>query len=126
MKKVFLVLILLLASVPASADELIETYVARLGANDHFNSKGERLTSPALIIRQDRANFYKFGRGNEEDEDDMFFRDVKNRELLQKFLERGHTTPAAYRAIVNGQPLVRVNVYRSKSGDYANVLILSE
>ena len=126
MKKVFLVLILLLASVPASADELIETYVARLGANDHFNSKGERLTSPALIIRQDRANFYKFGRGNEEDEDDMFFRDVKNRELLQKFLERGHTNPAAYRAIVNGQPLVRVNVYRSKSGDYANVLILSE
>ena len=126
MKKVFLVLILLLATVPASADELIETYVARLGANDHFNSKGERLTSPALIIRQDRANFYKFGRGNEEDEDDMFFRDVKNRELLQKFLERGHTNPAAYRAIVNGQPLVRVNVYRSKSGDYANVLILSE
>ena len=126
MKRVFLVLNLLLASVPASADELIETYVARLGANDHFNSKGERLTSPALIIRQDRANFYKFGRGNEEDEDDMFFRDVKNRELLQKFLERGHTNPAAYRAIVNGQPLVRVNVYRSKSGDYANVLILSE
>ncbi len=126
MKKVFLVLILLLASVPASADELIETYVARLGANDHFNSKGERLTSAALIIRQDRANFYKFGRGNEEDEDDMFFRDVKNRELLQKFLERGHTTPGAYRAIVNGQPLVRVNVYRTKSGDYANVLILSE
>ena len=126
MKKVFLVLILLLASVPASADELIETYVARLGANDHFNSKGERLTSPALIIRQDRANFYKFGRGNEEDEDDMFFRDVKNRELLQKFLERGNTNPGAYRAIVNGQPLVRVNVYRSKSGDYANVLILSE
>lgn len=113
-----------LAGVPAFADELIESYVARLGADDHFNSRGERLNSAAQIIRQDRANFYKFGRGDAEDEDDMFFRDVKSRELLQRFLQRGFTTPEVYRAIVNGQPLVRVNVYRSGSGDYVTVHLL--
>lgn len=126
MKKVLpvLALMLIFAGVPAFADELIESYVARLGADDHFNSRGERLTSPAQIIRQDRANFYKFGRGDAEDEDDMFFRDVKSRELLQRFLQRGYTAPEVYRAIVSGQPLVRVNVYRSRSGDYVTVLLL--
>lgn len=127
MRKICLLLMLLLTSVPAFADKLlIESYVARLGASDHFNSKGARLTSPALIIRQDRANFYKFGRGDEEDEDDNFFRDAQNREILQKLLERGRTTPEAYRAIVNGQPLVRVNVYRTSNGNYVNVLVLDE
>jgi hypothetical protein len=126
MRKICLLLMLLLTSVPAFADKLIGSYVARLGASDHFNSKGARLTSPALIIRQDRANFYKFGRGDEEDEDDKFFRDAQNREILQELLERGRTTPEAYRAIVNSQPLVRVNVYRTRSGDYVDVLVLDK
>jgi|WetSurMetagenome_2_1015567.scaffolds.fasta_scaffold422631_2 hypothetical protein len=111
---------------PACADTLIESYVARLSASDHFNSNGERLTSPAMIIRQDRANFYKFGRRDPEDENDSFFRDLHSREILQKLLERGTTSKEVYRSIVNGQPLVRVNVYQAKGGDYANVSILED
>jgi hypothetical protein len=126
MKKFCLMLLLLVVSTPALAQELVESYVARLSASDHFNSKGGRLTSPALIIRQDRANFYKFGRRDVEDEDDQFFRNLKNRELLQQFLERGHTARAAYQAIVNGQPLIRVNIYRTGNGDYVDVLVLHE
>lgn len=61
-----------------------------------------------------------------EDEGDSFFQNVRNRELLQNFLERGHTAREAYRAIVNRQPLVRVNIYRARSGNYTNVLVLSE
>jgi len=126
MKKLFLMLLIITVSTSALAQELIGSYVARLSANDHFNSKGSRLTLPALIIRQDRANFYKFGKCDVEDEDDTFFRNVKNRELLQKFLEEGHTTRDAYQAIVNSQPLIRVNIYRTGNGDYIDVLILKE
>jgi hypothetical protein len=79
-----------------------------------------------MIIRQDRANFYKFGQRDFEDEDDRFFRKVENRETLQKLLERGHTPPAAYKAIVSGQPLIRVSVYHTKGGSYVNVEILED
>jgi hypothetical protein len=121
-----LILALLLASSPALADQLIESYVARLSANDHFNSSGGRLTSPALIIRQDRANFHKFGLRDPEDQDDNFFQNANNRELLQQFLDRGRTTPSAYRMIVNGQPLIRVNVYRMRGGDYVDVDVIGK
>lgn len=126
MRKAGFLLLSFLVSVPALADELLESYVARLGANDHFNSSGQRLTSPALIIRQDRANFHKYGVRDPDDQNDVFFQDARNRELLQQFLAQGRTTPAAYRMIVNGQPLVRVSVYRSGQGDYVNVDIVAE
>lgn len=126
MIKLFLVFMIITAGTSAFAQELIGSYVARLSANDHFNSKGERLTLPALIIRQDRANFYKFGRFDVEDEDDNFFRNIKNRELLQKFLQQGHTTHDAYHSIVNRQPLIQVNIYRTGNSDYVDVLILKE
>lgn len=126
MRKSCLVLALLLASSPALADRLVESYVARLGANDHFNSSGGRLTSPALIIRQDRANFHKFGLRDPEDQSDSFFRNANNRELLEQFLARGRTTPGAYRMIVNGQPLIRVNIYRTRGGDYVDVDVIGE
>jgi hypothetical protein len=38
------------------AQQLIGSYVALLSETDHFNSNGQRLTSAAAIIRQDRAN----------------------------------------------------------------------
>jgi len=126
MRKSCLVLTLLLASAPALADRLIERYIARLGPEDHFNSSGERLTSPALIIRQDRANYHKYGVRDPEDESDSFFQNAGNRELLQEFLDRGRTTPSAYRMIVNGQPLIRVNIYRRRGGDYVDVDVIRE
>lgn len=126
MRKSCLVLALLLASSPALADQLVESYVARLGSNDHFNSSGGRLTSPALIIRQDRANFHKFGLRDPEDQNDSFFRNANNREMLEQFLARGRTTPGAYRMIVNGQPLIRVNIYRTRGGDYVDVDVIGE
>lgn len=126
MRKAYFLVILLMANAPVLADELIESYIARLGANDHFNSSGGRLASPALIIRQDRANFHKFGLRDPEDQDDGFFQNANNRELLQQFLDRGRTTSRAYRMIVNGQPLIRVNVYRARGGDYVDVDVIGE
>ena len=100
----------------------IESYVARLSAKDHFNSNGQRLTSAAAIIRQDRANFYVYGIQDPEDEADSFFQSKENRALLEALLERGRSTPGAIAQIVNGTPLVRVEVY----AHFITVTILSD
>ncbi|MBV9489074.1 MAG: hypothetical protein JO069_05025 [Verrucomicrobia bacterium] len=105
-----------------STGELVESYVARLSARDHFNSNGERLQSPAAIIRQDRANFYVFGYRDPEDEPDRFFSSKENRAYLERLLERGRTTPGARRIIVNGTPLVRVDVYEN----FVTVTVISD
>lgn len=99
----------------------IESYAARLSARDHFNSNGERLQSPAAIIRQDRANYYVYGYRDPEDEPDRFFSSKENRARLERLLEGGATTPEARRIIVNGTPLIRVEVYQ----DFVNVTIIS-
>ena len=44
-------------------------YFTVLDKNDHYNSNGERLTSMADILRQDRANYHN-GQGGPRDEDD--------------------------------------------------------
>ena len=104
------------------AGDLIESYTARLSARDHFNSNGERLTTPAAIVRQDRANFYVYGIRDPEDQPDQFFSRKENRELLESLLDRGQTTPAARMAIVNGTPLIRVEIFQR----FINVTIIGE
>lgn len=112
-----------LAAPAAAQSRLIESYQARLSSADHFNSSGERLTSPAAIIRQDRANFHKFGVRDEEDEGDRFFADQGNRALMERMLERGRTTASVRRSIVNGSPLIRVELWREGGDDYVTVTV---
>lgn len=108
----------------SQADELIETYTAVLSGRDHFNSSGERLKEAAAIIRQDRAHFHKFGKRDKGDEPDKFFAIARNREILERLLNRGRSTPAALNAIVNGTPVVTVRIYVTDSGEnYINVAV---
>ena len=109
----------------AQAQQLIASYVARLSAADHFNSNGERLTSAAAIIRQDRANFHRFGVRDPEDESDPFFADQDNRAALEQMLERGRAAPGVIDRVVNGTPLVRVEVHRSGSGPFIVVTLIN-
>jgi len=102
-----------------SQEKPIDSYYARLSAQDHFNSKGQRLTGVAAIIRQDRANFHVFGRIDAEDDDDSFFSLKKNRQKLEKMVANGRVTKAARQEIINGTPLIHVEIYR----DYVNVTI---
>ena len=97
----------------------IESYTARLSAQDHFNSSGERLETAAAIIRQDRANFYVYGSQDGEDEGDSFFVSKANRARLESMLARGRFSQGAKRAILNGSPLIHVEIY----DDFINVLI---
>lgn len=119
MKALLLIAAILGASVPASAQQMLDSYTARLSAADHFNSNGARLNSAAAIIRQDRANFYVFGSDDAEDEADSFFDDKANRAKLERMLNRGTFDPSARRAVLNGTPLIHVEIYR----DYINVYV---
>jgi hypothetical protein len=110
---------------PVRAQTLVESYTAFLSEADHFNSNGQRLTSAAAIIRQDRANFHRFGRGDPGDEGDRFFASIDNRAALERMLERGRASQAAIDAIVNRTPLVRVNIYRDGEGHFIRVTVLN-
>ncbi|MGC4044294.1 MAG: hypothetical protein QM758_10895 [Armatimonas sp.] len=92
----------------------METYRARLSARDHVSSRGERLKKPAAIIRQDRANFHKFGKRDSEDGYDSFFSKSSNRDRLEKLLERGTISRSARNLIVNGNPLIEVQIYKNR------------
>jgi hypothetical protein len=108
---------------PAVACDLRESYTARLGPADHFNSIGARLTSAAAIIRQDRANYHQFAKRDAEDEGDRFFASLENRATLERMLEKGQSTPGVLAEIVNGTPLVEVQICRGSRGDYITVFV---
>ena len=117
---------LLAAATPVRADELIESYNAFLSRADHYNSYGTRLTSAAAIIRQDRANFHKFGIQDPGDESDNYFDNVNNRAILERLLNDGTSEPAVLRTIINREVSIHVSVYRSEhGGDYVIVTLLN-
>lgn len=97
---------------PASAQgQLLDRYVAFLGPNDHFNSRGARLTEPWQIIRQDRANYHKFRVRDPGDEGDMFFGSIKNRGRMERMILNGYINPNAAWRIVNENVWIQVEIY---------------
>ena len=104
----------LLAAFPASADTLLGSYIARLSDNDHFASDGYKLDTAAQVVRQDRANWHRFGRGDAEDDDDPWFGSAAARANFEKLLNKsGAMTQGVRRSIMAGEPVVKVTVYRN-------------
>jgi hypothetical protein len=98
----------------AQADTLLGSYVARISDRDHHASDGYELSTAAQMVRQDRAYWHKFGSGDRDDEGDRWFRTNAQRERLQAMLEQsGAMSQRTRSAIVNGEPLVQVDVYRN-------------
>ncbi|URK87628.1 hypothetical protein LP421_06780 [Rhizobium sp. RCAM05350] len=73
----------------ARADRLVEEYNAYIGEEDLYNSNGEALTEPWQVIRQDRANYHRYGVSQPGDEGDGFFASAKNREKAERMIEYG-------------------------------------
>ena len=121
MKKIILSSFFLVTAL--SFSQISESYIARISPADHFNSNGERLRNAAQIIRQDRANYHKFGKSDPEDQGDIFFADANNREALENMLRRGRITAEANNLIVNGDPLIKVDIY---SGGYIDVTVYDD
>jgi hypothetical protein len=117
--------LVIMAPHPSRAQQLMESYQAYLSEQDHFNSNGERLTSAAAIIRQDRANFHRYGLRDRDDEGDSFFGDMENRAALESMLERGRAAPGVISRIVNGTPLIRVEVWRGNAGPFVVVSLIN-
>jgi hypothetical protein len=102
---------MLLTGSPAAAQEPKESYVARLSARDHHNAQGTRLRSAAAILRQDRANYHRYGVRDAEDQGDGFFAVARNRDNFVQLLQRARLSARVENAIVNGTPLVRVDIH---------------
>lgn len=97
----------------AQADEFVGSYVARISDEDHFASDGYKLDSAAQMVRQDRANYHKFHRRDRDDERDAWFRSNDDRARLERMLQQpGAMSGSTKNAIVRGEPLIQVDVYR--------------
>lgn len=108
----------------ASAQQLLESYTAMLSSRDHYNSNGQRLTQPWQIIRQDRANFHRFGRADPQDQWDSFFGSMENRGIAERMMLNGSISGDAARRIVNGEVVVNVEIWGSgNTGRYINVTV---
>lgn len=108
---------------PALADELIEEYNAYIGQDDLFNSDGMQLTQPWQVIRQDRANYHRFGISQPGDDDDSFFASAKNRERAERMIRNGTITRDARNALLGGDVTINVQIWRGDDGDYINVTV---
>ncbi|WP_027164172.1 hypothetical protein [Mesorhizobium sp. WSM1293] len=109
-----LLLASLLGVVAAHADDMLGSYVARISDRDHQASDGYALDNAAQMVRQDRANWHKFHRRDSDDEADGWFRTNDQRADLQRMLERGGAmSSSTKRAILNGEPLIQVDVYEN-------------
>lgn len=111
------------------AQDYLCSYRARISEHDKYNSAGESLQRNgsdvaivAAILRQDRANYHVFNRMDPEDQSDCVFDEKKNREVLESFIRDGSISSAASYQIINGHPLINVDIYKG----YVKVKIVDE
>ncbi|AVO39702.1 hypothetical protein [Pukyongiella litopenaei] len=117
-------LLLVPAAGPVAAQQVVGSYIAYIGEDDLFNSKGVRLDAPWQVLRQDRANYHRFGIRQFGDEGDGFFADAGNRAKMERMLMNGRMDPAAARLILRGGAMVLVTLYGSGArADYIEVTV---
>ncbi|MGP6087376.1 hypothetical protein [Antarctobacter jejuensis] len=111
MKRFLIILALLLAAPVAQAQQLMGSYSAYIGNQDLYNSNGVRLSSPAQVLRQDRANYHRFGISQYGDEWDPYFGDINTRARLEQLVNSSNLTPYVRNSIMQGNVHIIVNVY---------------
>jgi len=89
---------------------VIEEYEAYIGSADLRNSDGVRLTQAWQVLRQDRANYHRYGVRDRGDQGDSFFGSVENRAIMERLVRDGRIAPSAARAVVGGGVWVTVRV----------------
>jgi len=90
---------------------LIGSYVARISWSDHRSSRGVMLRDTAEILRQDRANYYRFGVRDPEDGGTGYFASPSHRGEIGWMLRHGAIERNLENEIQRGTPLVRVDIY---------------
>ena len=124
MKRLVLALMLALGAPAAHADELVGAYVAYIGQQDLYNSRGVRLSAPWQVLRQDRANYHRFGISQPGDEWDPFFGSIDNRAAMERMIMNGRIDPGARQNLLQGGATVFVRIYGAGGvGRYVNVTV---
>jgi hypothetical protein len=119
--------ILVTAPLPAAADSVIASYHAYIGVDDLYNSKGELLSAPWQVLRQDRANYHRYGIAQQGDDWDPVFHDVKAREALERLLQRGSLSPAARADIMRSDTQVHITIWgQGRTATYVDVVTWAE
>lgn len=115
----------LLVLSPLSNAGYLCSYYAHISENDKYNSSGKSVVngynkaSAAAILRQDRANFYKFGNRDYGDTGDCVMQSAQQRAKLESYLRNGTATSYAIRQIIDGNPTIKVDLYT----DYISVSV---
>ncbi|MCI2395095.1 hypothetical protein MN186_11620 [Aliiroseovarius sp. N1F302] len=109
-------------AVGAQAQDLIGSYTAYIGQPDLVDQTGARLTQPWQVLRQDRANFHRYGISQPGDEFDPFFGTIKNRKNMERMAKNGSIDATAAKRLMEGRGLVYVRIYgRGNTGTAINV-----
>jgi len=93
---------------------LVDSYTAKIGYYDHYNSRGTPLEKYSEILRQDRANYHKFNKRDSEDEGDQYFTSKGNRAILEDMLYNSNISYSVRNAIENNNPLIEVRIYKDR------------
>lgn len=96
---------------PALAQTPIDSYCAQISEHDKYASDGFELTDAGSILRQDRANFHRFGNADDSDYGDATFDSAKAREQIPAMLDGGEIEFGLAEDIVRGTPYVCVDIY---------------
>ncbi|GAB5449650.1 hypothetical protein [Gymnodinialimonas sp.] len=106
-----LALVAVLLPAPIAAQTSMVEYTAFIGEQDLYSSVGVRLTFPWQVLRQDRANYHRFGLRQPGDEWDPIFDDFEARGRMEAALQRGYISSEASDDIMRGGSTVIVRVF---------------
>jgi hypothetical protein len=104
----------------AQADMIEDSYCTHITENDKSASDGFILKDAGSILRQDRANYHKFGYRDAGDEGDSTFQTTGARARIPALLDAGDTEASVLRQIVRGTPSVCVEIYPDNIYVYMN------
>ncbi|MEO9865390.1 MAG: hypothetical protein ABJO29_02700 [Yoonia sp.] len=114
----------LFASPVVAQDFVAATYAAHISADDLTNSSGARLGDAASVIRQDRANYHRFGLADGADSNDPLFGSADARANIPAMIRAaGGIAPDVAEWIMRGNVTVYINIL-SDGDDFTGLQVL--
>ncbi|WP_237684255.1 hypothetical protein [Pseudaminobacter soli (ex Zhang et al. 2022)] len=104
---------------------LLESYIAYIGPQDLYNSRGIRLTEPCKSCGRTERIFIDMAKLTEPTNTTSFFADERNRAAMEVMLMRGTIQARAARDLVSGGAMILVEIYgRGSVGEYIDVSVM--
>ncbi|GIT95785.1 hypothetical protein JANAI62_24080 [Jannaschia pagri] len=118
--------VLLTLAVPAQAYDQLAYYITTIGPEDLRNSRGVRLSDPAAVVQQDRANYHRFGIRHAGDEGDPVFGSRGMRAMIPGATRVFGAYPAEMSDLIRSGRPFRIGVFVCGTpGRVQNVFVLT-